>query len=302
MIISPLFLSAAMLSAALVLVIFPCLISGQLVQICDPGDFVPKSGDPPLPSIPNQFVSTIEGNLLSRSQSIVIKEYYDQIGDRGRLEVYANGTKATGIFDYNLEEIFVTTNRNGGDECVVHEISPTSRDPFGRTFGFTEVNGTIHIGSPAAFLEMIGGNNSAIYQGNDTIRGIPVQRWQSCISVPNNSYVISYFFASQSEWTFGEQVDMSVMIPLEFSVNASFVTPFGRIDNAYNIYSFVNFQSGPNSVPDDVFQVPAGLVCKGRLPGQAIPTLAGTFFARIEILTEYKGNPVLATVEVSCLY
>ena len=288
-----------MQSTTLVLAILPYLVSGQLGQICNPENFSPKPDDPPLPSVPNQFVSTIEANLVSRSLSIVVKEYYDQVADRGRIEVDANGSKTTGIFDYNLGEIFFLTNRNGGD-CTVYEISPTSRFFFTRFFGFSEVNGTIHIGSPAAFLEMIHDNSSTIYQGTDIIRGIPVHRWQSCYSVPNNSYTIDYYFSSQSNWTFGEQLNMSVMIPVQFNLNASFVTPFGTIDNAYNVYSFVNFQSGPNSVPDDVFQVPTGLACKDRSPGKPVPTLAGTFFARIETLTEYNGNPVLVTSEVSC--
>lgn len=288
--------------AALFLVMLPYLVSGQLVQICDPDDFVPNPDSPPLPDIPNQFVSTIEGNLLSRSQTFVIKEYYDQVGDRGRIEIAANGTQTTGIFDYNLGEIFVMTNRDGEEDCNVYEISANSQFFLGRVFGFSEVNGTVHIGSPAAFLEMIRENSTSIYRGTDMIRGVPVQRWESCVTLPNNSYVVNYYFGAQSNWTFsGGQLDMSVMIPVEFNLNASFINRFG-IDNAYNIYSFVNFQSGPDSVPDDVFQVPTGVACKGRLPGQAVPTLAGTFFARIEILTEYMGNPVLASAEVGCLY
>ena len=286
-------------AAFALLYVLPCLlVSGQLVQICDPVDFVPKFADPPLPDIPNQFAATIEGNLLRKSQSRIITEYYDQVGDRGKIEFDFNGTKTTGIYDYTLGEVFIMPDPQGGD-CRVYETTPNA--PFlAQIFGFNEMNGTVHIGSPAAFLEQIRENSSTIYQGPDVIRGIPVYHWQSCVALPNNSYLVNYYFASQSNWTYGAQVDMSVMIPVEFNLNASFSTRRG-IDNAYNVYSFINFQSGPESVPDDAFQVPSGLACKGRLPGQSLPTLSDTFFARIEVLTEYKGSPVVATVEVGCI-
>ncbi len=283
-----------MQSAAFALLyVLPCLlVSGQLVQICDPVDF-PNSG-PPLPDIPNQFAATIEGNLLQRSQSRVITEYYDQVGDRGKIEIDFNGTKTTGIYDYTLGEVFIMPDRDGSD-CRVYEITPNTL--LSQIFGFNEMNGTVHIGSPAAFLERIRENSSTIYQGSDVIRGIPVYRWQSCVALPNNSYLVNYYFASQSNWTYGGQLDMSVMIPVEFNLNASFYTLRG-VDNAYNVYSFINFQSGPESVPDDVFKVPFGLACKGRLPGQSLPTLSDSFFARIEVVTEYMGSPVVATIEV----
>ena len=286
-----------MQSAALILLVLPCLITGQLVEVCDPGDFIDPSG-PPLPDIPSQFSATIEGNLLARSQTFVVTEYYDQINDRGKIEFAINGTRTVGIYDYTLKEVFLIPDPRGGD-CRVFEISRNSSFSV-QTFGFTEVNGTLHIGSPAAFLERIQENATTKFMGLDTVRGIPVYRWQSCVALPNNTYLIDYYFASQSNWTYGSQIDTSLMIPIQFNLNASFVGRMG-IDNAYNIYTFVNYRTGPDSVPDDVFTVPTGLACQGRIPGQPLPTLSNYFSGRIEINTEYQGNKVLVTLQASCL-
>lgn len=291
-----------MYHSVLILLILPCLINGQLRQVCVPTAFIPSPTDPPLPRVPQQLSAIIEGNLVARSESHVVTEYYDQIGDRGRIEFDFNGTRSVGIFDYNLGEVFLFPDPRGG-ECRVFDISNNSR-MLSMAFGFTEgENGTLHIGSPANFLERIQNTSTAIHLGTDTIREIPVHRWQACVSMPNNTYLINYYFASQTNWTYGIHMDPTLMIPIQFTLNASFVTPRapGGVDNAYNVYSFFNYQTGPDSVPDNVFQVPTGLACKGRIPGQPLPSLPDTFSARIEAVVTYMNRPVVATIQVSCL-
>ena len=288
----------ARFTALLLFSFLPYLIDAQLVQVCDTSTFGGStSPDPPLPDIPSQYYATVEANIIQRSESLIVTEYYDQVGDRGRLEVTINGTKEIGIFDYTLGEIFLIPDPQGGD-CRVYPISPTSRF-LSNTFGFVETNGSLHIGSPAATLERIQGTNaSIIYLGEDTIRGIPVLRWQSCVSLTNNSYLVDYYF-SNSSWSYGAQTENVSMVPIQFSLNASFVGRRGTIENANHVYSFVDFQDGPSSVPDEVFSVPTGLACKGRIPGQTVPKPPETFSGRVEFI--FNGDsmsPVVVTIQV----
>lgn len=280
----------------------PCLVNAQLVQLCDSTTFASTTPpDPPLPDIPSQFYATVEANLIQRSQTIVVTEYYDQVGDRGRLEVILNGTKEIGIFDYTLGEIFLIPDPQGGD-CRVFPISP-STDFLRFTFGFQERNGSLHIGSPGAVLERIHSMNaSTIYLGEDTVRGIPVLHWQSCVSLVNNSYLVDYYF-SHSNWTYGDQDDNVPMVPIQFNLNDSFVNSRGEIHNSNHVYTFVDFQSGPDSVPDEVFTVPTGLACKGRIPGQPIPKPPDTFSGRVEFMfNSEKYGRLVVTLQVCLLH
>lgn len=287
----------AQFTALLLALFLPCVINAQLVQVCDTSTFGGStSPDPPLPDIPSQYYATVEANIIQRSESLIVSEYYDQVGDRGRLEITLNGTKEIGIFDYTLGEIFVIPDPDGGD-CRVFPISPTNRF-LSMTFGFTETNGSLHIGSPAATLERIQGTNaSTIYHGDDTIRGIPVQHWRSCVSLTNNSYLVDFYF-SNSTWSYG--VGGTSMVPIQFNLNASFLGRHGSIENANHVYSFVDFQSGPDSVPDDVFNVPTGLACKGRIPGQSVPKPPETFSGRLEFIFNFGSRgPIVVTLQVS---
>ena len=48
-----------------------------------------------------------EVNLLERNETIFVKEYFDGIGNRARIETTANGSLSVTIADYNGREAFV---------------------------------------------------------------------------------------------------------------------------------------------------------------------------------------------------
>ena len=61
---------------------------------------------------------------------------------------------------------------------------------------------------------------------------------------------------------------------------------------------FVEFNSGPDAVPDSAFDIPLDLVCKGRLPGQPLPQFSDFFTAGIE--TVYSTTVSSFLVSVYC--
>ena len=274
--------------------------ASNFVPICDPDNFI-GSAESPVPDLPDQFSFTVEGNLIESNSTAVTTEYYDGPGNRGRLEFRFNGSSSMGIlgiFDYNLEEIFVIPDFITGDNCRVYTIAYDPPRFLNFTLGVENRNGTIHIGSPRTFLERLRDDVAAQYIGEDMVRGIPTQRWQACFSAENNSYLIDYYFAAES-WDYegqGRNLDATQMVPVQFTLNATRIMN-GTVRNIYHIYSVVDFRAGPDSVPDSLFRVPNGLACTGRFPGQPLPPIPQFFSTYIQ---QTPNNPAsVQTLRVS---
>lgn len=254
-----------------------CLIRavfGQYMPVCDPANY---TGPPsiPLPNLPTQFSAVIEANLRQENGTTNVREYFDEVGNRGRFEITRYGSKTVGIFDYDDGEIFRISD---GDTCEVNLIAdPSTRSFFTETpiFGFQEsVNGSVHIGTVRDFFQL---RDNATWLGVEVVRGIPCNRWQTCTVLENNSYTLDYYFATEN-WDFALGNGAT---PVQVILNALIVRK-GVAESLNHIYSFVSFDTGPRSVPDEAFTVPFGLICSGRIPGLPIPSLPEYFSATIE--------------------
>ena len=252
--------------------------------VCNLVDFGSTPPDPPLPELPQQFSALIEGNLGHRKQTINLREYFDEIGNRGRIEIAGtneNGTFETiGIFDYDDAEIFLIPDRFGDEmsECGVRLIAEPTRF-LNQTFGFQMVNGSVHIGSVLGFFQLVGDANP-IYLEPEIVRGIPCDHWQTCHVLVNNSYTLDYYFSAEN-WT---DAYSDGPVPVQIRLKGSRLDQNGvlMINHTYN---FVAFNSGPDSVPDEVFVVPTGLACRGRIPGIPLPVLPPYFSMFLEAVT-----------------
>ena len=250
---------------------------GQTTPVCNRDDYTGDTGPAP-PSLPRQFSTTIQAVISSYSNEIVVREYFDEINNRGRLEYSSNGSSGYGIFDYDLQEIFLLPDFRTGEECAVRRIA--QNDSFLRqTFGFTNVNGSVHIGTVSDFFRLAD-TQYVRYVGAEEVRGIPCDRWQACSVSGNRSYVIDYYFSNNSisNWTSAFRNDP---VPVQISLNGT-----NGERPVYNLYTFVGFNSGPDSVPDEMFQLPTGIVCRGRIPGQDVPLLPNFFSTYIEAVDE----------------
>jgi hypothetical protein len=225
-------------------------------------------------------------------------EYYDGPGNRGRLEFGFNGSSGIDIFDYNLGEIFRIPDFRTGDDC---RVSPIAEDRFVNfTFGIQNVNGSVHIGPPSMFVEALRDDSITQYVGEDMVRGIPTQRWQACVNRENISYLINYYFATEP-WDYegqSQKLDSTQMVPVQFTLNTTRISN-GTIRNIYHIYTVVDFRAGPDSVPDSLFQVPNGLACTGRFPGQPVPQIPQFFSAYSERVSRTSDDNSIRTTKVS---
>lgn len=264
-----------------------CSTSAQEhAPLCNPNDFTTNPNHP-LPDFPDQFSVTIErvtGGYVNFTQ--ISSEYYDSPGNRARIDTrygLENKTDSTIIFDYNLQEVFVFPDLDTGDECRVYNI--TNSPIVNLTFGVENRNSTLHIGSPVRFLEGIFPGTAIRFQGMNKVRGIPVMHWQACTFLLSSSYFANYYFAPRSYDYNGESAkltDDNELVPIQFEL-------FSSGSSAMNFtatYNFIDFKSGPDSVSDEMFSVPLGLRCKGRMPGTP-PKIPDFFSMTVEYMGDY---------------
>ena len=256
------------------------LVFGQYVPVCDPMNY---TGPPaiPLPNLSTQFSVVIEANFGQNNRTSDVKEYFDEAGNRGRFEITSTNfgaDKIVGIFDYDDGEIFVISN---GDDCAVRLIANSSTRRFlteTPIFGFQDgVNGSVHIGTVRDFFRLRR-NTNATWLGVEDVRGIPCNRWQTCTVMQSYSYTLDYYFATE-DWEFALGDGPT---PVQVVLSAIDAREPGEPELLMHTYSFVSYDSGPRSVPDDVFAVPIGLACTGRIPGQPVPQFPEYYSATLE--------------------
>ena len=259
--------------------------------VCNPANFTNgTSPTKPLPDLPTQFSTLLEANFGQWNISLVSEELFDEMGNRGKLTIVFNDSMTMLIFDYDDAEVFVIID----GVCAVYPISGPS-DFLNETFGFQYVNGSVHIGTVGSLFD-IGKDQPMMYCGIEQIRGIQVDHWQTCTVEKNNSYTLDYYFTADS-WTYAYNVTPT---PIQITLNGRMQDENGTVQNVNHVYSFVSFNSGPRSVPDEEFQVPFDLPCSGRIPGMATPTLPDYFSFYVDSVDSDAMTSSL--YKVSCMY
>lgn len=249
------------------------LFSTGLAQVC-----LTKSGDgPTLPTFPDQFSTEIEANVFHFNFTLHVTEYYDSINNRGRIDTYSSlGEVNTTLVNYNtLEVSHIMTSADGNKNCFAAPLAANSSRFARRLFGTQLDNDTAHVVTASQFLRF-GEEFNETYIGIELVRGIPCHRWQSCNITEGGlaNYTIDYFF-TQTNWSRNPN-----MIPVQIIVNGTRTEGNGSnstVHQVYNVYSFINFQSG--EADDDLFRVPPGQPCLGRITGKPIPPLPDDYYS-----------------------
>ena len=263
--------------------LFGIVISALLLRIGFAQICLQRAPDPgngqPLPVFPDQFSTEIEANILHLNLTLRVTEYYDNINNRGRIDSYSPvGLEMnTTLVNYNtLEVSHIRTSADGNKSCLAAPLSANSSRFARRLFGAQFDNGTAHVVTTSQFLRF-GEEFNETYIGMEMVRGIPCHRWQSCNVTEGGraNYTIDYFF-TVSNWSYYPN-----MIPVQIIVNGTRPDNFSQDDSpihsVYNVYSFINFRPGP--ADDDVFRVPPGQPCMGRIIGKSLPPLPDDYYS-----------------------
>ena len=283
------------------LLIYSVLSTG-FAQTC-----LPSTEDgPPLPAFPNQFSTEIEANILHSNLTLRVTEYYDTVNNRGRIDSYSAFGVNTTLVDYNkLEVSHIMTSADGSKSCFAAPLAAESSRLARRLFGAQFENGTAHVVTTSQLFVRFGGEINETYLGIELARGIPCHRWQSC-SVGQDGrirYTIDYYY-TQNNWSYYPQ-----MLPVQIIANSTSPgNPNSPARRIYTIYSFINFQPGPSD--DDLFRVPPGLPCRGRISDKKIPPLPDDYYSVLyeaidqqnNVISYYKVTCVVATFCIMCTY
>lgn len=242
----------------------------------------------PLPSLPDQFVTVVEANILEKNYTTLVFEAYDFVGNRARFDFRRRNELVSNIEFYGSNIRYELHHEN----TTYHSGSHVSSCTFANVSDFTKDNHG-HLQRSADFFHFSKEFNES-YHGIHRIRGIPAHHWISLVNHTSRfagvdfqmEYSVSYFFA-MDRWDIHGNPHTSVPLRCEIegvsSVIASsvpahllqqcanttaiatnrFIARLCRSINQpeefHHIYEFIHFVPGPP--PDHMFEVPGHLIC-----------------------------------------
>ncbi|CAF2621337.1 unnamed protein product [Rotaria sp. Silwood2] len=234
---------------------------------------------PPLPKFSNKAEFALERveikHLLNVSLPTVITMYqqiYDY--DANKLIVVKNENGFISV-EYYYYDILKKSTYYRGDFCVVTNI-PTENDMDSASA--VKLNGTWHIRPMNEFMLFSNENPNRpivrpIYLGQDIVRGIPVDKWQTCY-IKKETYQTMrrrWAFAQQGVAMPGSTIE-NYAIPVQALVSASVVFPNGtqafEVDEVFNVLSF---RPGIMETTD-ALEPPKGVFCASG-PDQTLVSL-----------------------------
>ena len=197
-----------------------------------------------------------------------------------------------------MEKFFFDIN-NTGDACAVKPIATPAAGPLDpTTLGFQVAGGSIRIETINRFFQAMS-TASIRWVGVEDVRGIPSNRWQTCTTMQSYSYTLDYYF-STDDWAW-EFALGDAPTPVQMVLNSVDARRGSAPVSRMVVYSFVFYDTGPTSVPDDVFTVPIGLLCTGRSPGRPAPHFPDYFTLSLESVQRTRPSAVVYKVSY-CSY
>ena len=244
----------------------------------------------PFPSsLPNQFITQIEANILNRGYTLQVTEYFDSPNDRSRIETLRNGSRHVVVHDYNSQITYITDT----DARTCQASNATSgrmRNPF-QTVGS---DGLAHLVSVNDFFQ-IGKKYHDKYVGVASVRGIQCDQYMgSYANTTGNftyNYTMQWYFAKRENWTMPlGNIAPNSAIPVRLALvgTSNFPTqrpgqprgpPMpGPVHSFSHIYDFVNFRTGSlASMTPDLFNPPALIFCTGLPIVKSLPAIPSQF-------------------------
>ncbi|CAF0870687.1 unnamed protein product [Rotaria sordida] len=234
---------------------------------------------PPMPRFPNKAEFGLERveikhiiNITLPSEMTMLEYLYDY--DANKLIIVKN---KNGFID--AEYFYYGPNKKStyyqGQYCVVTDI-PTENDMDGAS-AIRLPNGAWHIRPLNEFLLFSSDDQSRrvtpVYLGTDTVRGIPVHKWQSCYVNKTDYRTVRRI------WTFAQDgvampgvTDAKFAIPIQAMISGSYVFPNGtQIAEVDEIYNVLAFRPGIMETAD-ALSPPKGVFCASG-PGQTLISL-----------------------------
>ena len=270
-------------SLAVLLTVLLCITAVPIddnFTLCEPTNGYDNDSTVPLPSFPPQFSVQIEVAIAPANTTFRIIEYYDSVGQRGRVDYYFRDFQYTLISDFATDQAFHIAYIGG----EIRNCNVVLLENDGATkYTFHEVpgpNGTLRIGSANDLLFFAGRlKDQEVYLGQEFMRGVPTDHWQYCFYSENLTFSFDYYFAVEG-WSFPLNASR---VPILATMDGRRRPSPGEIVNVQITYTFTAFD--PSPLGDDIFTVPEGVVCRNRKNLKPLPPLDVKYFSSISEFT-----------------
>ena len=261
----------------------------------------PALDEPPLPSLPSQFVARVVANIENRDYFVEAVEYYDYPNNRGRMDILGgrrgSNSQHSTIYTYDDGQYLSFDSTR----CKVHYLS--KRTAFS-VFPFSfDSPGHMHIRGVADILHF-GRQFNEIYLGEEDLRGIRANRWRTCLTTRagGNMSMDWYFSAAYNASGRRRPSRLSEGTPLRLVIEG--VDPnFGRRRGNFSergshyfkhTYEYLTFKAGP--IDSSAFQIPSGMFCDGANVTKDVPTLPDQFSTHVQVFNAL--NKTISLFEV----
>lgn len=227
----------------------------------------------PFPGLPTQYSMDVEVNIEGYNYTVFFEEVYDGNGASAVIEFFGTATSQTFV-NFTSQTAFLVYADNS---CVMGTlVTPTLlSDVIQQSFDPYYSGGNVRVASVLDLFKLA--NASAVYFGQDIVRGIPADRWQACITSLNTTYLFDFYYSSNG-WVASFNKNQ---VPLLLVI-----TRLGGQQNVTtHLFTFVDVNTGPGAVSASSFQVPLGLICKDRPPGKSLPPIPNNFNVLIETVS-----------------
>ena len=256
------------------------------LTLCEPVNNYANASTVPLPSFPPQFSVQVEVDSTATNSTFRVVEYYDSVGQRGRVDNYISNLRYTLIADFVTDQAFHVMYTEG-EIADCNAVSLENDVIANYTFhAVPGPNGTLRIGSANDLLGFAGRlKDQEVYLGQEFMRGVPTDRWQYCFDSENLTFLLDYYFAVEG-WGFPLNASR---VPILATLDGRQRTYSGEIVTMQTTFTFTGFD--PSPLGDDTFAIPEGLVCRNRKNLKPLPPLDVKYFSSLtEVTNETNGH------------
>ncbi|CAL1542968.1 unnamed protein product [Lymnaea stagnalis] len=238
-----------------------------------------------IPNLPSQYSMKVEANIVQKNWTTEVEEHYDAHKSRASLSLTFNGSTTVSIFDYTIGEKY-NIYPNGTCQTDV---------PTFDVYGYTKMGKLSHPALATVYeVFHFGTGFNQTYIGKEVVRGIPVDHWTSCQEWPDvgAKFQLDYYFSDPDYTMAGGVTQVPVRAVLNGSAN-NLNADMKKLTGTHHfthIYDFTSFRAGP-VLNEDVFRIPPGVVCRGKVNSKAMPSLPPEFEVSMEVIIPDSSLP-----------
>eukprot|EP00794_Sanderia_malayensis_P015723 gene15723-17308_t len=229
------------------------------------------AGNPPLPTIPDTFSTTVEIANAQTTSAGDFSAYVSWKDKKISIENHFKGGNKQEIYDYNTAEKKAFRENDGLCKITTNEYGP---------FMYSSLSKDVKSIGDVFFF---GDKYNLIYDKNTTMfRGIPCQSWYGCVNTDKVSLAVMFYFSKNATISGRKS---PVLLASRVIGNVAVGNSSKRVSNIYN-FADTHFEQPP----PEKMTFPAGFYCPETKHSCQFPKIPDEFEMNSEVfMPQYKG-------------